>query len=344
MKKLAILLFGLSSIFATKITPKILTRLGTIVAVSYVYESSSQSFINWRINTSDTTLEAFFLSDPSKTVIKIKDSTSYIIKVPVIFTKLAGTNSGIPSSITWIDSDGILRRSNISTIPLTSSQVTTALGYSPMSNTLSVSLSTVIAGYGTIVSGTAPSQTITVDTVAMMYTSKANTAITGINNSIGQKVSQSTTLNYIAGQGITMSPSGAQNLSTNRTWTISLAARTMSAAVRSLVTSTASTGFQISSTLDYNVNYSVFAQVTSVLVGTNTADVYLEISPNNSAPWTTISRSGISVSGVASTSGNTQTVGGFIPAGYYVRIRTAATGVNAGSAVFTYQNGQENNY
>ena len=119
--------------------------------------------------------------------------------------------------------------------------------------------------------------------------------------------------------------------------------RTMTAAVRSLVTSTAATGFSLSATQDYNVNYSIYAQVTSALAGTNTGDVYLEISPNNSI-WTTISRSGISVAGVLSTSGNTQTVGGFVPATYFVRLRTAATGVNSGSAVFTYQNGQENSY
>lgn len=129
--------------------------------------------------------------------------------------------------------------------------------------------------------------------------------------------------------------------------TLSLATRTMASATRSLVTTTSSTGYQISSTRDYSVNYSVFARVTSALIGTNTADVFLEIASTNStspADWTTVSQSGISLSGIVSTSGNTQTVGGFIPAGYYVRIRTLPTGGNAGSAVFTYQVGQENTY
>lgn len=128
---------------------------------------------------------------------------------------------------------------------------------------------------------------------------------------------------------------------------LSTPTRIMSAASRSLVTTTSSTGFQLSSTRDYNVNYSVYAQVTAIVLGTNTADVYLEIAATNSTTpgdWTTISRSGISVAGVVSTSGNTQTVGGFVPAGYYARIRVAATGANAGSAVFTYQVGQENTY
>jgi len=129
--------------------------------------------------------------------------------------------------------------------------------------------------------------------------------------------------------------------------TISLPTRVMSAVTRSTVTSTSATGYQISATRDYSVNYSVYAQITSALAGTNTADVFLEIAATNSmtpGDWTTISRSGISVAGIVSTSGNTQTVGGFVPAGYYVRIRVVATGANAGSAVFTYQVGQENTY
>jgi hypothetical protein len=129
--------------------------------------------------------------------------------------------------------------------------------------------------------------------------------------------------------------------------TFSLPTRIMSATSRSLVTTTSSTGYQISSTRDYSVNYSVYAQVSSALAGTNTADVFLEIATTNSttpSDWTTISRSGISLAGVLSMSGNTQTVGGFIPSGYYVRIRVLATGSNSGSAVFTYQVGQENTY
>lgn len=120
--------------------------------------------------------------------------------------------------------------------------------------------------------------------------------------------------------------------------------RTSTVITRSIVTSTTSTGFQLSTTLDYNVSYSVYAQVSSALAGTNTGDIYLETSPNNAAPWTTINRSGVSVAGVLSTTGGTQSMSGFIPSGYYVRIRSAATGSNSGSAVFTYQTGQENSY
>jgi hypothetical protein len=129
--------------------------------------------------------------------------------------------------------------------------------------------------------------------------------------------------------------------------TVNIPARTASNVSRSLVTTTSSTGFQPSFAKDYQVTYSVYAQVTSALLGNNTADVYLEIAATNSttpSDWTTISRSGIQASGVVSTSGNTQTVSGFVPAGYYVRIRTAATGANSGSASFSYQVGQENSY
>lgn len=122
----------------------------------------------------------------------------------------------------------------------------------------------------------------------------------------------------------------------NSTGVISLPARTMSITTRAL-----NTGIQLSTTNDLNVNYSVNISVTSTLIGTNTGTVFLETSPNNST-WTTVSQSGMSLAGVASTVANTQTIGGFVPLGYYIRIRTISTGAN--TAVFTYQIGQENTY
>ena len=64
-------------------------------------------------------------------------------------------------------------------------------------------------GYGI---ATLPNATISVDTSAIMYTSKANASITSINDSINSKVSK-TAIITINGN--------AQNLSANRSWTIS---------------------------------------------------------------------------------------------------------------------------
>lgn len=171
---------------------------------------------------------------------------------------------------------------------------------------------------------------------------EANTA-SNVGSGLGwykQKSGVDLQLKSLIGLGITIA-------SNTNDLTISLPTKTSSTVSHSLVTTTSSTGFQISSTLDYNANYSIYAQVTSALAGTNTGDVYLEIAATNSttpSDWTTISRSGISMAGLVSTSGNTQTVSGFIPKGYYARIRTIATGSNSGSSVFTYQVGQENSY
>lgn len=218
------------------------------------------------------------------------------------------------------------------TVPLTASQVTTALGFNPLSSvplsSLGISGNTLsIIGSNTIA---LPQSSIIAG--SNMSVSVNNNTFTVINTSPNQ------TVNISSGTNISISGSYP-----NYTVNYSAPTRSMSTQSRALVTSTAASGFSISAVSDYNVNYSVYAQVVSVLAGTNTADVYLEISPDNST-WTTISRSGISIAGVVSTSGNTQTVSGFVPKNYFVRIRTASTGVNAGSAVFTYQNGQENSY
>jgi len=130
---------------------------------------------------------------------------------------------------------------------------------------------------------------------------------------------------YTAGNGI--------NITSN---VISLTANTTNTVTRPIN----STSYTISASQDQIVNYNVFAQVTSALVGNNTAYLYLETSPNNST-WTTIAQSGIGVSGLVSTMGNTQTLTGTVLKGYWVRIRQVATGANSGSAVFTYQSGNE---
>lgn len=128
-------------------------------------------------------------------------------------------------------------------------------------------------------------------------------------------------------------------------FTITPTARISNTVTRSLVSSTGSSGFSISATKDYNVVYSIFAQAASALAGTNTAEVYLELCLTSGGTYTTIAGGPVvSVSGVLSTNGGVICLLGFIPAGYFLRIRTAATGANSGSAVFTYKYGNENSY
>jgi hypothetical protein len=98
------------------------------------------------------------------------------------------------------------------------------------------------------------------------------------------------------------------------------------------------TSFQPSTSRASNVGYSFSISVTSVLIGTNSGTVFLEISADNTN-WTTIEQVGLSISGVVQTLAPSYNISGHVPLGYYVRLRTAQSGTNG--ATFTYLNGQE---
>lgn len=110
------------------------------------------------------------------------------------------------------------------------------------------------------------------------------------------------------------------------------------------VTPSLNTAFQVSATLKADVNYSVNIQITSALVGTNTGTVQLQTCATSGGAFVTQIQSGISLAGVVTTMGATQTLSGFVPAGYYVKLVTSATGANSGSAVFTAQTSQQTTY
>lgn len=116
------------------------------------------------------------------------------------------------------------------------------------------------------------------------------------------------------------------------------------AKIQTAVTPSLNTAFQVSSSLSSDVNYSINVQITSALAGTNTGTVQLQISSTSGGTYTTINQSGMSLSGIVSTVGATQNLSGFVPVGYWVKIVTAATGTNSGSAVFTAQASQQVTY
>lgn len=118
---------------------------------------------------------------------------------------------------------------------------------------------------------------------------------------------------------------------------------------RSLVSAAAAAnGFQVSSTRDALVNYSVTIS-TAVQIGVTTnvdGYVVLEVAATNSATasdWTEIGRSpqaqniGLAVALSSTQKGGGQ-VGGTVQAGWYARLRTVNT---TGTPVFTYNSGQE---
>lgn len=102
-------------------------------------------------------------------------------------------------------------------------------------------------------------------------------------------------------------------------------------------------GYQVSDIHDSFVYYNV--QIASVLnlVGGTKGSIFLEISPDGSTGWNEVGRFVNGNSGtltLALTTTNTQggVIRGFVPAGYYARLRTVT---GAGSPVYTYLSGQE---
>ncbi len=118
------------------------------------------------------------------------------------------------------------------------------------------------------------------------------------------------------------------------------AARSQSSASRSL-----NSAFQISSTREALVNYSVDIATSLTLTAGQAGTVYLEIASDSG--FTTdvqeLSRfvngnTGILTIGLSLTQNVTGTLSGYVPAGYYVRLRTQN---NTSTPTFTYQSGQE---
>lgn len=117
-------------------------------------------------------------------------------------------------------------------------------------------------------------------------------------------------------------------------------------ASRSIVTGTGATGFQVSSSRNSSVNYSVTISTASSITSGALGVVVLEIAPTNSATpsdWVEIGRlSQGQTLGLAIALSITQPiasqVGGMIPAGYYVKLRSINT---TGTPTYTYNSGQE---
>lgn len=116
--------------------------------------------------------------------------------------------------------------------------------------------------------------------------------------------------------------------------------RSQGSATRSL-----NTAFQVSATRDADVRYSVQCTVTASITGGQNCDVFLEIAADQ-AFTLNVQQVGVVGQGQAYTLAvaiqgvqpQTQQVIGYIPAGYWARIRTAQ---NLGAPTFTYRLGQE---
>lgn len=103
--------------------------------------------------------------------------------------------------------------------------------------------------------------------------------------------------------------------------------------------------FQVSSTRDSQVSYSVDVSCTSTLLGGQGGTVVLEIATNSG--FTTgvqtlaqfINSNSVSLAiAITVTQINSACLSGFVPAGYFVRLRTIN---NSGTPTFTFTAGQE---
>lgn len=116
-------------------------------------------------------------------------------------------------------------------------------------------------------------------------------------------------------------------------------------AIQSSASRSLNSVFQVSSTRNSTVNYSVDISCTSTLLGGQTGTVFLEICATSgfSSGVQELCRfvNGNVVSlaiAITVTQVNTARLSGYVPVGYYVRIRTANT---TGTPTFTYDSGQE---
>lgn len=146
---------------------------------------------------------------------------------------------------------------------------------------------------------------------------------------------------------ISLTTTGTSGASTynSTTGVLNVPQYTAASPVQASATRTLNTAFQISATRNSLVMYSVQITVTASIAGGQNGDVILEIASD--AAFTTnvqtvaiaglgqVYTLAIALQGVQP---QTNVVSGFVPAGYYSRLRTVN---NTGSPTFTYRSGQE---
>lgn len=127
--------------------------------------------------------------------------------------------------------------------------------------------------------------------------------------------------------------------------TLNIPNQSSTAPVQAAVTRALNTAFQISATQGAMATYSVQLTVTATIAGGQNGDVILEIASNAgfTANVQTVSIAGLGqtytlAAALQGVQPQTGVVSGYVPAGYYARIRTVN---NTGTPAFSYRAGQE---
>ncbi len=234
---------------------------------------------------------------------------------------------------------------------INSGQVTTALGFTPYNATnpsgfigasgarTAVSLTTTGTGAATYNSSTGvlnvPTPTLTSGTVTSVGVTSSNLTVSGSPVTTAGNIAVSLPNVGTAGtySGVTTDAQG--RVTSGTTMSIN------DAPGRSLVTTTASTGFQISATRNARACYEGTFSTTSTIGGPATATVFLETADTNSTTpgdWTTKGKqtysNTITLAVVLNqVQGNNWSICRDIPAGKYVRIRSGAISGTASAAI-----------
>lgn len=175
--------------------------------------------------------------------------------------------------------------------------------------------------------------------------------ITGVTTQAGLVTATESIINgYATSQSYTLSEGiiwpSVTTSDVNALIATAVPARAVSTETRSIVTGTGATGFQVSSTRDAIVNYNVTIATTATIGGSATGVIALEMASTNSATpgdWVEVGRvtNGQSISlAIALQSIQTlgQQLGCFVPAGYYLKLRSINT---SGTPTYTYNSGQK---
>lgn len=193
---------------------------------------------------------------------------------------------------------------------------------------------------------TAVSQ-LTNDSGFITSTSAATTYVAKTVTVNGHALSGNVTVSASDLSLATVASSGSYNdLSSKPTIPTILARSFNNTPSHSIVTGTGATGFQVSSSRDAMVNYSVTISTTSSITAGATGVVVLEIAATNSATstdWVEIGRTSQGQTlGLAIALSITQPIagqiGGIVPSGYYAKLRSINT---AGTPTYAYNSGQE---
>jgi hypothetical protein len=228
---------------------------------------------------------------------------------------------------------------------ISSAQVTAALGFTPYN-------STNPSGYVTQAGARAAVSLTTAGTAgAATYNSS-----TGVLNIPNYAPGTGTVTSITAGTGLpggTITTSGTislPNTGTAGTYsgvTTDPQGRVTAGTVRSQAAATRAlnTAFQVSSTRDALVTYSVQITVSASITGGQNGDVVLEIASDSgfTANVQTVAISGLGQTytlavALAGVQPQTGVVSGMVPAGYYARLRTVN---NTGTPTYAYRAGQE---